>query len=114
MTPEQMRARADREERVYAAPDLAKMLRAGADAMEERDRLLKAGGWLSVCAQTTGGTAGRDDALVQAITMWRMAVDNDADGLAYQRQNAPLTPPVEVYDFNDRYDAAWKPEEKAE
>jgi hypothetical protein len=39
MTPEQLRARADREERVYAAQDLAKMLRAGADAMEERDRL---------------------------------------------------------------------------
>ncbi len=40
MTPADLRARADREERVYSANELAKMLRAGADAMEERDRLM--------------------------------------------------------------------------
>jgi len=32
--------------------------------------LVEAGNWLSVCAQTTGGTAGRDDALVAAISSW--------------------------------------------
>lgn len=39
----------------------------------ERDALLAAGDRLSVCAQTTGGTAGRDDGLVAAITGWKEA-----------------------------------------
>ncbi len=39
MTPAELRARADREERVYSATELAKMLRAGAAAMEELARL---------------------------------------------------------------------------
>jgi hypothetical protein len=36
----------------------------------ERDRLIRAGDLLSVCAQTTGGTAGRDNGLVDAIQGW--------------------------------------------
>ncbi len=39
MTPADLRARADREERVYSANELAKMLRAGADALEMIDRI---------------------------------------------------------------------------
>ena len=39
----------------------------------ERDRLIRAGDLLSVCAQTTGGTAGRDDGLVAAIEGWSEA-----------------------------------------
>jgi chromosome segregation ATPase len=39
MTPTDMRARADREERIYGQKDLAAMLRAGADAREECKRL---------------------------------------------------------------------------
>ncbi len=39
----------------------------------ERDALRAAGDRLSVCAQTTGGTAGRDDGLVAAITGWKDA-----------------------------------------
>lgn len=46
MTPtvEAMRARADREERVYGQTGLAAMLRAGADAREECERLKE---WIS-------------------------------------------------------------------
>jgi hypothetical protein len=39
MNPADLRARADREELVYSANELAKMLRAAAEAMEERDGL---------------------------------------------------------------------------
>ena len=36
----------------------------------ERDALRKAGDRLSFCAQTSGGTAGTDDDLVDAINEW--------------------------------------------
>jgi len=36
--------------------------------------LVEAGNWLSVCAQTTGGTAGRDDELVAAVARWTAAL----------------------------------------
>ena len=61
MTPDQLRARADREERIYAAPDLAKMLRAGADAIEERDRLREALRQIVAASNNSGlemGTVG--------------------------------------------------------
>ena len=57
---------------------------------DEIKRLRKAGDWLAVCAQTTGGTAGRDDGLVAAVQGWVEAKGEDYDGLLYQRQNAPL------------------------
>jgi hypothetical protein len=38
------------------------------------EALVTAGDWLAVCAQTTGGTAGRDDALVAAIDSWKAAL----------------------------------------
>ena len=36
--------------------------------------LVEAGSWLAVCAQTTGGTAGRDDDLINAIAGWVAAL----------------------------------------
>jgi hypothetical protein len=42
------------------------------------ERLRKAGNWLSVCAQTSGGTSGRDSALVDAISDWATALARDA------------------------------------
>ncbi len=43
-------------------------------ALEARAaRMEKAGDRLSVAAQTTGGTAGRDEGLVAAITGWQIA-----------------------------------------
>lgn len=51
----------------------ALMLARAEKAEAERDALLAAGDRLSVCAQTTGGTAGRDDGLVAAITGWKEA-----------------------------------------
>jgi hypothetical protein len=45
-----------------------------AEAAEARVRELeRAGDRLSVAAQTTGGTAGRDEGLVEAITGWQAA-----------------------------------------
>ena len=40
------------------------------DAEAERDALRKAGDRLSFCAHTSGGTAGTDDDLVDAINEW--------------------------------------------
>ena len=37
-------------------------------------RLVAAGNWLSVRAQTTGGTAGRDGGLVDAVEQWSAAL----------------------------------------
>ena len=91
MTPERLRARADREERVYAAPDLAKMLRAGADAMEERARLRVALKQIVVASNNSGlemGTVG-------------MRVAERVEDIA----PAALTPPAEVY---DSHDAKWE------
>ena len=47
----------------------------------ERDALRKAGDRLSFCAQTSGGTAGTDDDLVDAIHEWAdaRAVPKEAD-----------------------------------
>ena len=36
--------------------------------------LVRAGNWLSVCAQTTGGTVGRDNDLVDAVSKWSAAL----------------------------------------
>ena len=42
-------------------------------ALAREAELRKAGNWLSVCAQSTGGTAGRDEGLVEAIAGWSAA-----------------------------------------
>jgi hypothetical protein len=56
-------ANADHAARVLAALDT-----------EAVKGLVEAGSWLSVCAQTTGGTAGRDNDLVAAIEGWTAAL----------------------------------------
>lgn len=61
----------NRRRKAEASRDLEKAVCATIKA--ERDALLAAGDRLSVCAQTTGGTAGRDDGLVAAITGWKEA-----------------------------------------
>jgi hypothetical protein len=49
-------------------------LRAERDALAARvEQLLRAGDTLSICAQTTGGTAGPDDGLIEAIKGWERA-----------------------------------------
>jgi hypothetical protein len=105
MTPDQLRARADREQRIYAAPELAKMLRAGADAMEERERLRD---FVSdfAAAKIEGlrysgvirSPEDEPDPVVDASEVW--AWQEDA--------LAALTPPADDYEFNDRYDAKWE------
>ena len=53
------------------AADRIEALEARAEKAEaERDALRKAGDRLSFCAQTSGGTAGTDDDLVDAINEW--------------------------------------------
>jgi hypothetical protein len=102
MTPEQLRARADREERVYAAPDLAKMLRAGAAAMEERDRLRMA---LEAMLQSVCGPVGFAEAVRHNTGLalpWHSL--DDAEALA----RAALALPAEAHDFNDSRDAKWE------
>lgn len=44
-----------------------------ADTLAERDALLEAGDALSFAAQTSGGVAGRDEGLVNAIDGWAKA-----------------------------------------
>lgn len=51
------------------AADMIRALMAGPKVRE----LVRAGDWLSTCAQTTGGTAGRDEDLVAAIDGWKAA-----------------------------------------
>ena len=53
----------------YRRADLPPALSA-AMQLPEVVALVEAGSWLAVCAQTTGGTAGRDDDLVNAIAGW--------------------------------------------
>ncbi|WP_296763783.1 hypothetical protein [Sediminimonas sp.] len=51
-------------------------------AEAERDRLQKAGDRLSFCAQASGGSAGQDADLVDAINGWaeaRSALQTDTD-----------------------------------
>ena len=50
---------------------------AASEGYAERE-LLAAGNALSFAAQTTGGTAGRDEALVSAIDAWTAAANHSA------------------------------------
>jgi hypothetical protein len=110
--PEQMRARADREEKIYAAPELAKMLRAGADAITitaapERygrrkvSRMLAE--WDALRSAVAGGDPEATQAAFDACEEW---VDF-AFGRASLREPPP---PADEYEWNARYDARWEPE----
>jgi hypothetical protein len=111
MTPTDLRARADREERIYAAPDLAKMLRAGADALDDVARLQ------ALIAQESEFLAivqaKKDEYMMALSSIARNTCCAGCQEAARVAQ-AALTPPADEYEFNARYDAAWKPEEKAE
>jgi predicted metal-dependent enzyme (double-stranded beta helix superfamily) len=60
---------------IAAAPDLHRIV---TEQQAVIKRLRKAGNWLSVCAQTSGGTSGRDSALVDAISDWTVTLARDA------------------------------------
>jgi hypothetical protein len=90
--PEQMRARADR-----AAPELAKMLRAGADAMEDRSKLQSF--LASFVAMVQHAIGEGRDVFIEPDTGRKLS---DAKAL--------LAKAADEYDFNARYDAAWPPE----
>ena len=59
------------------------------------ERLRKAGNWLSVCAQTSGGTPGRDSALVDAISDWTAALPR---GLMLETAQASVPNPSQKDD----------------
>ena len=65
------KAEADFARQVQRTDEQREAYKQALSVMEaERDRLIRAGDLLSVCAQTTGGTAGRDNGLVDAIQGW--------------------------------------------
>ena len=97
MTPEQLRARADREERVYAAPDQAKMLRAGAHAMEERDRLRDA---FAIAGPITLRAFAKHPFVLNPTEQTQVAIIKAA--LERGKQ------PADEDEWNDRYDAKWE------